>query len=306
MKARALAPLLFVATLVSTPARAAEPATGLVAVTSVTATSVLAGKNDRYAPFRVLDDDDGTVWCEGAADEGIGATLIVAFEEPTAVDTVVLEPGVRKSDKLFVANNRPTSLEVQADGGTTVAVTSKGKDRPVARLSGRPITRLSVRIAAVEKAAMNDSCITGLWFARGDDTLVPVMGASAAALKALPAATRDLSHALRVGDEASLAKLVQFPLTFRRGVEGPDAKPRKIVFKDARALARACKAGEGPGGAYADESLRKKPFNELLTRRLKLDEVVLDVHPGAEIGQRWHVGWKGKPARGWLLTDVDL
>jgi hypothetical protein len=283
-------------------AGADELADDFVPLTSITASSVLPGKNDRYAASRALDERTDTAWCEGAADEGIGATLTIAFETPADIDEVMLEPGMRGSAKLFAANNRPTRLEVQADGGPVVAVTSKGQDKPVARLAAKAVKQLTIRIAAVEKGAMNDSCISEVTLRRSGEVKTPVLGTTRAALRAFPKAMGELARALETCDVAGLAKTVQFPLSYVQGVEGVDSPSRKYIYRDAASLAKGCKRNEAPGSDTATENVTKN-LEELFARRTRLDELVLEVYPGWEIGQTWHLRWSDK--RGWLLIAAD-
>src|SRR3954470_6117866 len=84
----------------------------ILALSSITASSTLPNKSDRWAARRAIDFSDDTFWCEGKPDEGIGETLTLSFALPTTVDSLSLELGVWKSDKLFTANNIPTKVEI--------------------------------------------------------------------------------------------------------------------------------------------------------------------------------------------------
>lgn len=295
-------PVAFVLLLLAPAARAQDAVNGFVPIKSVTAASVLPGKADRYAPIRAIDFNSDTAWCEGAPDEGVGQSWTLTFDAPVVVDEVELEPGMRKSQKLFAANNLPTRLEVKGDDGKPVSASSKNWERPIAKLSGKPTRQLTITFAEVEKRALNDTCLTDISIKRGGSHLSLITNTSRAALAALPAAVRELSRALKTCDAAALGKMVRFPLSYVQGQEG-NAPPLKYRYRDVAALVKGCKKKQAPGGNLADEHVQNKPLDELLGRRERLDEVVVDPFWGAEIGQDWHLVWN--EARGWQLIDVE-
>src|SRR5262249_41382506 len=110
-----IARLLASVTFASASAAADEPdTTHITVVTSVTATSTLAGKvKDYYAAANVLyfdrDEEHGMppqqAWCEGKPDEGIGEGVTLAFAAPVTIPEIVVRGGYWKTDKLFRANN---------------------------------------------------------------------------------------------------------------------------------------------------------------------------------------------------------
>jgi hypothetical protein len=254
--------------------------------------------------MRAIDERSDTAWCEGASDEGVGQSWTVTFEEPTVVDEVVLEPGMRKSDRLFASNNLPTRLEVKGDDGKSTSASSKDWQRPVARLPARATRQITVTFAEVDKRAMNDdTCLTDLSLRRGGRSLMLITGANRSAVTALPGAVRELSRALKVCDAGALGRMVRFPLSYVQGREG-EAPPARYRFRHAAALVKGCKKKQAPGGEAADEIVQQKDLGEILGRRIRLDEMVVDPFLGWDIGQSWHLIWTD--GKGWQLIDVGL
>ena len=208
------------------------------AIKEVTATSTLADPHDAYAAWKVLryetrgGDPEGdeplvlwSSWCEGAKDEGLGEAVTITFAVPTAVDAVRIAAGVWRSDKLFAANNRVTALEVIADGKSQT-VKPKGKTWTSAKLHGR-VSSLVIKLAAVTKGRMNDSCISGIDLVRGDETLVPLIGLDLKALATLPKAMAEIEDALGQSDRKGLKALLELPV--------PEPRPRRHGHGGAKA-----------------------------------------------------------------------
>nr|HEX4314773.1 hypothetical protein [Kofleriaceae bacterium] len=200
----------------------------VVLVKSVTATSTFKDPHDAYAAWKTIapetrDDPNGmmgarvlwSAWCEGKPDEGIGETVTVTLAEPTVVDAITIDAGVWRTDALFAANNQPTSLEVGFDG-KPVTVAPSGKTDTVAKAPGAKGTKYStitVKIAAVKKGRMNDSCVANIDLMRDGAVLPVALGVDAAAWKALPAAITAIEKAIEDPKRAGLEQLLEFPFS---------------------------------------------------------------------------------------------
>lgn len=239
-------------------------------VESVTASSTLADKHDAYNPALTLVPKLGTdkagairydsAWCEGKKDEGIGEGVTITLTRPTTIAKITIKPGVWMTQALFDANNVVTGLAVTTDDGRTLTASPAAKREQVElALGGAPVKRLVVKITAVKKGKMNDSCISEITF--GDDN-TPAVGFDAAAVAAYPKAVKELWGTLFAATDdaarcapAVLAKYVDFPFTYVE-VENTlahDEKKRFVrhphTFKTAAAWQKACNAGQFLGGA---------------------------------------------------------
>jgi len=175
----------------------------LAAVREVTATSTYADKRGMYAPWRTLvydqtNDATGTIvpttaWCEGKPDAGIGETLTIRLARPTPISRIRIAAGVWLTPQLFDSNNHITALEVALDG-KTVKVAPPGKREWTAVAVGAPVSTIAIRIAAVDRGKMNDSCLSAIVLERDGEVVVPVRGIDGAALDELPRALAKLLH----------------------------------------------------------------------------------------------------------------
>jgi hypothetical protein len=223
---------------------------GIVAIREVTATSTFADKKNLYAAWRTLNYDaiydeatqtvaPTTAWCEGAPGEGIGQGVTIAFAAPTQVDAIHIAAGVWKTAKLFTTNNRIASLDLVVDG-TPSTVTPAARrtwlDVPI----GRSISTVTVKIAAVAKGKMNDSCISAIWFDRKDARLATVVGIDAAAVAALPRALVAIDGAFGT---PALEHLLDYPFSFHPGL-GRDTNEPRITYPSWKAIDAACRAQE--------------------------------------------------------------
>jgi len=88
---------------------------------TVTASSVLPDEKDaqRYSPVKLLDQDPGTLWAEGAPGEGAGEWVELGFPPDTRLFAFLFAPGNPKSRGLFLANARPRKARLQMQLATT-------------------------------------------------------------------------------------------------------------------------------------------------------------------------------------------
>lgn len=195
----------------------------LIAIRDITATSTFADKRGMYAAWRTVGYDavldkktqvylPTTAWCEGKPDEGIGESVTITFASPTRLDEIGIAAGVWRSAQLFTSNNRITSLDVIVDGkATTVhpATTREWLDVPI----GREVSTISIKLGAVTKGKMNDSCLSGISLTRKTGDYATVIGVDAPAVAELPRAIAKLEQTLGAGDLIGLDKLVDYPFT---------------------------------------------------------------------------------------------
>ena len=330
---RALASACALAALLcARPASAQEGyLSGLVAVKEVTATSTYAAKKgdkvkDRYAPWRVLapkqdpkypaDPCGGgggpgylTAWCEGKPDEGIGEGVTITLADPMVVDSVYLGPGVWHP-KWWKDNNQPTQLEVGASDGRKWTVDVPAADAENAEygdpwqgvsqdIGGKPIASLTVKIAAVKKGKMNDSCITLMYVAAGETGFLPAIGMSAEAVKALKDTAAAFHKALSECDGAALAGMARFPLKFARAPSWDEQSykpkaPKPRTFAGGDAFTKACKAG---GETFVD-----LPEEDAYVKIIAPDKVDLKARGDGPRPQVFHFLWKDSK---WTLTGID-
>jgi hypothetical protein len=218
----------------------------LIAIRDITATSTFADKKGMYAAWRTVGYDGvldaktqvylpTTAWCEGKPDEGIGEGVTLTFAAPTRIDEISIAAGVWKSEQLFASNNRITSLDLVVDGkATTVhpAATREWLDVPI----GREVSTISIKIAAVTKGKMNDSCLSGISLVRKSGDYATVIGVDAHAIAELPRVITKLNQTLGANDLAGLDKLVDFPFTLY-----------KVKHASVKSLEVACRRQEAAG-----------------------------------------------------------
>jgi hypothetical protein len=226
----------------------------LVGIREVTASSTFKDKRDLYAPWRTLsyeqvDDKTGaraphyvpkTAWCEGKADEGLGETLTIHLAVPTKLDQIRVATGVWLSQRFFDTNNQITALDVTVDGKvTTVKPPAQREWTSIA--VDRPVSTITMKIAAVHKGKMNDSCLSAIELVRGGEALIPMLGFDGPAADELPRALAKLQKVLADPARTDLDKLVEFPYSDHNAFYAArNLKPIKIATGPA--MVAACRA----------------------------------------------------------------
>jgi hypothetical protein len=218
---------------------------GLAGIRDVTATSTYDDKRNHYDVRRVVAYDaledktpgqEGkfvprTGWCEGKPDEGIGETVTIQLAAPTRLDEIRIAAGVWRTQKLFESNNRITSLDVLLDGKkTTIAPPAKREWTSVA--VGASVSTIVLRIAAVAKGKMNDSCLTAIELVRDGETLTPLLGVDGAAAESLPRALATLQTAL--DKKSGLEPLLDKTMAARCAKEKFRCYPARVDPNDYR------------------------------------------------------------------------
>ena len=234
----------------------------LIAIRDITATSTFADKRGMYAAWRTVGYDavldkktqeylPTTAWCEGKPDEGIGEGVTITFASPTRLDQISIAAGVWRSEQLFASNNHITALDVIVDGkATTVhpATTRQWLDVQI----GREVSTISIKLGAVTKGKMNDSCLSGVSLIRRTGDYATVIGVDAHAVAELPRAIAKLEQTLGTTDRAGLDKLVDYPFTLYK------AKHASLKSIDA-----ACHRPEAAGAYDSAEPICPAPLSTM-------------------------------------------
>lgn len=94
-------------------------------VASIEASSTLISyeRADKYQASNVLDRDLTTAWVEGADDYGEGESLVLTFDQPTALHGLRIAGGYRKNQATYTENARVSAYRLEFSDGTTLDVT---------------------------------------------------------------------------------------------------------------------------------------------------------------------------------------
>jgi len=292
---------------------------GVVGIRDVGATSTYRDRKDRYAAWRtvVYEQVNGggqqvprTAWCEGKPDEGVGETVTIRLAAPTRLDQIRIAAGVWLNQKLFAENNRITALDVTVDGKTTRVAPPSGRDWASVDV-GRSVSTIAVKIAAVKKGKMNDSCLSGIDLVSGGRSLVALLGVDGAAAAALPGALAKLQQELAAdGPPASLEALLDFPFSVRDSGSVSAGAPPAVKVRSWKALLAACraqaKAEEHGGNAYkgcpapVDVDSKDDRPGEITSTGAGTIEVTFPSH--REVRDVWRLRWRHGA---WKLQAID-
>ena len=94
-------------------------------VAGIEASSTLISyeRADKYQASNVLDRDLTTAWVEGADDYGEGESLVLTFDQPTALHGLRIAGGYRKNQATYTENARASAYRLEFSDGTTLDVT---------------------------------------------------------------------------------------------------------------------------------------------------------------------------------------
>jgi hypothetical protein len=188
------------------------------------------------------------MWCEGRPDEGLGETLTITLAQPTRIDTLDIAAGVWKSEKLFDRNNVPTRIELSVDGGPAQAIAVPSTRERTSVKLGKSVRTLAVKIAAVKKGAINDTCLSSVTLLRDGSRMSPLFDLSPAAAAALPDAIRRIVAAVASEDLDVIVGVVEFPLSVQSASDNcntsgePMFPDQSITHKNMKDLRRDCSA----------------------------------------------------------------
>lgn len=163
-----------------------------IALDEVTATSTLPEKAGGAPALRAVQFDVAdplismptTAWCEGKPGDGVGETLAIRLARPAFIDDIWIASGRWTTEQTFADSNKPTRLTVSF--GDKVKTVDVQPGRRWTRVEvGWGYDAFTIKIDAVAKAKINDTCISGIKFTSKDRTMVVVRGMDTAALGAL-------------------------------------------------------------------------------------------------------------------------
>lgn len=68
-----------------------------------------------YLAKNLVDGDLDTCWVAGGQNDGIGESVTFVFDEPRKITEIGITSGYVKSEKLYLANNRPCTIQLTFD-----------------------------------------------------------------------------------------------------------------------------------------------------------------------------------------------
>lgn len=151
----------------STDGEAAEQPRNLAPFATPSASSELpADRLGSYFAWSVVDGEVSSPWCEGAADNGVGQSLVLTFPDSIAVTHLMVDVGYDYSEDIFLKNNRVQQATLTFSDGESIAWTfddERGLQAvPLARAPGPNIQTTSVTLTIDDVypgAVYDDACI---------------------------------------------------------------------------------------------------------------------------------------------------
>lgn len=142
---------------------------GKLSVQNASATSVVDQEGHDNSANMVLDGKDETSWQEGVDGVGIGEQLTFQFNKECKVRYLSLKLGNWRSSDYYWKNNRPRTLEITTNNGTTATVTfpDEQKECWVKFSEDCPASDINIMIKDVYEGTSskwNDTCIAGIEF----------------------------------------------------------------------------------------------------------------------------------------------
>lgn len=140
-----------------------------LSVQNASATSVIAQEGHDNSANMVLDGKDETSWQEGVSGAGIGEQLNFRFNKECKVKYLSLKLGNWRSSDYYWKNNRPRTLEITTNNGTTATVTFPDEQNEcwVEFSEDCPASDINIIIKDVYEGTSskwNDTCIAGIEF----------------------------------------------------------------------------------------------------------------------------------------------
>jgi hypothetical protein len=252
----------------------------LLGVSSVTASSEV--KDADYKTWGVIGTTMGQ-WCVNAPNGGVGESLTIAFDPPAALADVDISNSGGDT-------NQVSQVEAIADGRALRATAKKqgvGASTLVVKLDGKPVTKLVVKIAAIEKGNAPATCIRSVALNASSSPGI-VYGAAAADVAALEGRVTAIRDALRTCK--GLGDALAFPFAYHEMTMDQNGMKENVhAYKTAAAATAACK---------------KKKLAQIVD---DFDKSGGDIGPEAAgkviVGGTWHVGLVDKT---WRLVKVSM
>ena len=142
---------------------------GKLSVQNASATSVVDQEGHDNSANMVLDGKDETSWQEGVDGVGIGEQLTFQFNKECKVRYLSLKLGNWRNADYYWKNNRPRTLEITTNNGTTTTVTFTDEQKKcwVEFSEDCPASDINIMIKEVYEGTSskwNDTCIAGIEF----------------------------------------------------------------------------------------------------------------------------------------------
>lgn len=142
---------------------------GKLSVQNASATSVVDQEGHDNSANMVLDGKDETSWQEGVDGVGIGEQLTFQFNKECKVRYLSLKLGNWRNSDYYWKNNRPRTLEITTNNGTTATITfpDEQKECWVEFSEDCPASDINIIIKDVYEGTSskwNDTCIAGIEF----------------------------------------------------------------------------------------------------------------------------------------------
>lgn len=142
---------------------------GKLSVQNASATSVVDQEGHDNSANMVLDGKDETSWQEGVDGVGIGEQLTFQFNKECKVRYLSLKLGNWRNSDYYWKNNRPRTLEITTNNGTTATITfpDEQKECWVEFSEDCPASDINIMIKDVYEGTSskwNDTCIAGIEF----------------------------------------------------------------------------------------------------------------------------------------------
>lgn len=142
---------------------------GKLSVQNASATSVVDQEGHDNSANMVLDGKDETSWQEGVDGVGIGEQLTFQFNKECKVRYLSLKLGNWRNSDYYWKNNRPRTLEITTNNGTTATITfpDEQKECWVEFSEDCPASDINIIIKDVYEGTSSkwdDTCIAGIEF----------------------------------------------------------------------------------------------------------------------------------------------
>lgn len=123
------------------------------------------GKNT-YGPENLMNPTGETTWCEGASGDGIGEYILMKWNNPYTLKSIVLENGYVKSEKAFMDNNRVKRAKIETSCGVIMEINLKDQ-RETQRISFpysvKPVWVKFTILEVYRGRKYRDTCISSIW-----------------------------------------------------------------------------------------------------------------------------------------------
>lgn len=134
-------------------------------------------RSSKYLAKNLIDWDGRTAWVAGGHMSGIGESVTFIFDKPMKIAQVGIASGYVKSERLYFANNRPSTIQISLDDQPPVIKVLPdeyinccyNQDRDYQWLSlnedEKPVHKMVLKILGVYKGdRYDDTCISEIFF----------------------------------------------------------------------------------------------------------------------------------------------